>query len=220
MAKNKPKRAAHQPAPPSSAQQQTRGWLAGPGPWLTAAIAFIAWLLLNAPEALQNLRVMPEEARKAIAQYQSWLHEDSEWTGNWTISPEGVVDTGDLTLSNDEVQITIWATGGEIDGTVVTTRICESVPFDYVLLRGKVYGNHARVTAWDIAGSRKFDFAQLRLDRDGQVMTVTPLEGNVHWFPKAARIARAPLEDGTEPKPDTTFCNGKQRARGRTPGAS
>src|SRR3546814_17322974 len=78
-----------------------------------------------------------------------------------------------MQLSNVDMQITIWASQGEIDGTIATKEICKAIPvFNYVLLRGEVFGNTATVTAWDIVLGHKTEFAKLKLVRDGNIITV------------------------------------------------
>src|SRR3546814_15367641 len=110
---------------------------------------------------LQNARIIPKEVRETATQYQSWVKEDSEWTGHWSASPEGLADIADMQLSTVDMQITIWASQGEIDGTIATKEICKAIPvFNYVLLRGEVFGNTATVTAWDIVLGHKTEFAK------------------------------------------------------------
>ena len=111
----------------------------------TAGVLFTA--LLNAPTILENVRKLPASIVRTKAQYLSWLHSDSEWTGKWSSSPEGIVDMEDMHLSNVDMQITIWASQGGIDGTIATKKICKEIPlFDFVLLKGQVSGHTAQVT--------------------------------------------------------------------------
>lgn len=209
---NLSKPTASQTALPAGQELQVP-WYKRAWPYVAGTAGVVAWLLLNTPEVLQNMRGTPEEVRRTVAQYQSWLHEDSEWTGTWSASPEGVVDSGDMDLSAVDLEITIWAKGGDIDGTIATKRICQKVPVDYILLRGKVSGDRARVIVWDIVGSKKMVFAELELTRDGEIMTVKPVKGMVDWFPATARIARAPLNEDAEPQPDLTYCDVEQKRR-------
>jgi len=183
-------------------------------PWYKRAWVVISTIsaasflfLLNAPTLLQNVRKLPDEARETSSQYQSWVKEDAEWTAHWSSFPEGVVDMADMRLSNTDMQITIWASQGEIDGTIATKAICRSIPvLNFVLLRGTVSGNTAKVTAWDIVQGYKTDFAELKLVRDGGVLTVTPLSGRKDWFPATARLGKHPGEANVQPEPDGTFC--------------
>lgn len=162
---------------------------------------------------LQNARILPTEVRDTVAQYRSWVKEDDAWTGHWSSFPEGIVDMADMHLSDVDMQIVIWASQGDIDGTIATKSICKSIPLvNYVLLRGEVSGNVARVVAWDIVSGHKSDFAELELVRDGDVVTVTPISGRVEWFPKFARLGKAPDESGTESEPDQAFCAEERKA--------
>jgi len=183
-------------------------------PWYKRAWVVISTIsaasflfLLNAPTVLQNVRKLPDEARETYSQYRSWVKEDTEWTGHWSSFPEGVVDMADMRLSNVDMQITIWASQGEIDGTIATKVICRSIPvLNFVLLRGHVNGDTATVTVWDIVEGQKTDFAELKLVREGDVLTVTPLSGRKDWFPATARLGRHPREANVQPEPDSTFC--------------
>jgi hypothetical protein len=151
--------------------------------------------------------------QQTASQFQSWAKEDEAWTGHWSSFPEGIVDMADMHLSDVDLQITIWASQGNIDGTIATKSICRSIPvLNYVLLRGEVSGNTAHVIAWDIVQGHKTDFAELDLIRDGDVITVVPTSGRKDWFPATARLGRHPSESGTEPEPDQTFCNAERNA--------
>src|SRR3546814_20930247 len=111
-----------------------------------------------------------------------------------------------MQLSTVDMQITIWASQGEIDGTIATKEICKAIPvFNYVLLRGEVFGNTATVTAWDIVLGHKTEFAKLKLVRGGNIITVTPTAGQMDWIPSPARRARSPSPTGLPPDPATTF---------------
>ncbi|BCI77615.1 MULTISPECIES: hypothetical protein [Vibrio] len=176
--------------------------------WVVAAAtsALVSTILIQGPTMLQNARILPKEIKETSDQFQSWVKEDADWTGHWSSFPEGMVDMADLDLSDVDLEITIHATNGNIDGTIATKKICKSIPvFDFVLLRGKVNGNQAEVVAWDIIGGKKTDFASLTLVRDGYLMQVTPKEGMTSWFPTQARIARRPT-DSKDPQPDTSYC--------------
>lgn len=173
---------------------------------ISATSVVVSAILLKGPTLLQNARILPSEVRQTASQLQSWIKEDTAWTGHWLSSPKGIVDIADMRLSNVDMQITIWASQGNINGTIATKNICRSIPaLNYVLLRGEVSGNTAHVTAWDIVQGHKTDFAQLRLIRDGDVITVTPSSGRKDWFPETARLSRHPDEPGIEPEPDQTF---------------
>jgi hypothetical protein len=182
--------------------------------WVVASATsvVVSAILLKGPTLLQNARVLPNEVRQTASQFQSWAKEDAEWTGHWSSFPEGIVDMADMHLSNVDMQITIWASQGNIDGTIATKNICKSIPvLNYVLLRGEVSGNTAHVTAWDIVQGHKIDFAELKLVRDGNVIVVTPSFGRKDWFPATARLGRHPAEQGVEPKSDQTFCAQEQK---------
>src|SRR3546814_5171951 len=94
---------------------------------ISGTAVVISAVLLNAPQMLQNARIIPKEVRETATQYQSWVKEDSEWTGHWSASPEGLADIADMQLSTVDMQITIWASQGEIDGTIAKKEICKAI---------------------------------------------------------------------------------------------
>ncbi|WP_114996972.1 hypothetical protein [Xanthomonas campestris] len=180
---------------------------------VSATSVVVSAILLKGPTLLENARILPGEARQTASEFQSWAKEDAEWTGHWSSFPEGIVDIADMRLSNVDMQITIWASQGDIDGTIATKSICKSIPvLNYVLLRGKVSGNTAHVTAWDTVQGHKTDFAELKIVRDGNVITVAPASGREDWFPATARLGRHPAEPGAEPEPDQSFCDQERKA--------
>ena len=183
-----------------------KAWIIG-----TATVGVLFTALLNGPTILENARKLPASIAQTKAQYLSWLHDDSEWTGNWSSFPEGIVDMEDMHLSNVDMQITIWSSQGQIDGTIATKKICKAIPlFNFVLLKGQVSGHSAQVTAWDIVLGHDVEFARLRLERDGDIMTVTPIDGAKAWFPTQARLGRTP--GNQKPEPQSGFCAEESKA--------
>lgn len=181
--------------------------------WVVAGAtsALVSAILIQGSTMLQNARVLPKELLETSNQFQSWVKEDEEWTGHWSSFPEGIVDMVDMELSNVDLEITILSKNGEINGTIATRKICESIPIvDFVLLRGKVDNNKAEVIVWDIVGGEKRDFASLTLIRDDYVMTVIPKEGMTYWFPSQARIARGVI-DSSVPHPSRSFCDKEKK---------
>jgi hypothetical protein len=179
---------------------------------ISATAVVVSTILLNGPIMLQNARILPKEVIETKKQFKSWIKEDKEWTGHWSSFPEGIVNMGDLNLSDVDMQITIWSSEGYIDGTIATKKICKSIPvFNYILLRGEVNGDTARVIAWDIIQGHKTDFAELTLQRDEEVLTVTPVSGQMTWFPESARLGRTPRKAGAEPEPDQSFCTEERK---------
>ena len=195
-------------APATKAPWYKRVWVVA-----SATGVVVSAILLKGPTLLQNARILPAEVRQTASDFQSWAKEDAAWTGHWSSFPEGIADMADMHLSDVDMQITIWASQGDIDGTIATKSICRSIPIlNYVLLRGEVSGNTANVVAWDIVQGHKTDFAELKLVRDGDVVTVTPISGRKGWFPATARLGRHPGESGVEPEPDQTFCSEERKA--------
>ena len=118
---------------------------------VSATSVVVSAILIKGPALLQNGRVLPTEIHQTVSQFLSWTKDDASWTGHWSSFPEGVVDMADMQLSDVDMQITIWAKEGNIDGTIVTKSICESIPlFNYVLLVDDNY--RGRLTTTMLAG--------------------------------------------------------------------
>jgi hypothetical protein len=175
-----------------------------PQPWykkvwvVASAVGAVTFAIgLNGPTILQNLRKMPTEISETSDQYLSWIKEDEKWTGDWSTFPEGIVDMADMNLSDGvDLKISISSKNGDLSGEISTGAICKNVPsFDFLMIRGKVSGDMARVTVWDIIGGKKTSFAELDLVRTGDVITVKPVSGNGEWFPSGARIGKHPETD-------------------------
>jgi len=130
-------------------------------------------------------------------QYLGWLKEDSAWTGDWSSFPEGIVNMGEMRLSEGiDLKVTVHAQNGELGGTIASGRICANVPvFDFLLLRGSVSGNTATVEVWDIIGGHSRVFERLNFVREQEVITVLTEAGDKSWFPNGARIGRHPTTD-------------------------
>ncbi len=207
--RNKQKQAPRNLVGQASHETLRKPWYARTWVIVSGICTVIAAVLINGPQALRNSRILPAEASKTISQFRSWVKEDAEWTGRWTAHPEGYADLEDMQLSNVDLEIVIWATEGRIDGTIATKRICKEFPtYNYIILEGSVFGDSANVTAWDIIGGHRVEFAKLTLKRNRYLMTVTPTAGNKDWFPASARIARDPsaTEDKDKLDADHTYC--------------
>lgn len=164
---------------------------------------------MNSSTILTNLRSLPGDVGKTSDQFSRWYHDDVAWTGRWTNSPEGYVDMEDMGLTAEPIVIDIEAKNGVIDGTIATKQICANVPMvNFLLLRGSVDISGANVVAWDIIGGHKRDFAELKLTRDGDEMTVVPTGGAMELFPMQSKMAFDP----NKPTEGTEFCEGKSEA--------
>lgn len=201
---------SRKPAPQRSKNDDGEAWYQRPIKMGWAIVyglgTAIFVFLLNAPELLKNLRILPEEVSTTTAQYEAWVYEDAEWTGNWSSFPEGIVDMEDMRLSDTDLKITIWATQGRIDGTITNSAVCKAVPLDWLLLSGSVSGNEADVMVWDVVAGKKARFAQLVFSRDADILTVKATVDPAGLFPTEVRIGRHPGEEGKEPEPDATLC--------------
>lgn len=182
----------------------------------SATLGFIAWTLSNGPTALQNLRNLPNEIVKTWSAYSSWLHEDSEWTGAWSASPEGHVNAAEMALSDSNLVITLSSSRGKIDGTIASKSLCRELPFfNFVLAEGEVstFGGNAEIKAYDYIGGKRIELASLALRRRGAVMQVIFEDGPMQVIDSPVRIARNPRNsDSEEPQPDHEYCAEERRA--------
>jgi hypothetical protein len=178
-------------------------WVAGFGSLCLLIFAGLYY----APGFLESLQKIPSEIDKTKQQYMRWVKEDEDWSGEWSSFPEGVVDMPSMNLSDTDLILTISADQGEIGGTIATKKICKSIPFfSFIQLEGSVSGNSADVVAYDFVLGRRVNFAQLKLSRAGDVLTVRTLEQIQDWFPREVRLGKSPLASGEEPEPDGSLC--------------
>lgn len=179
--------------------------------WVVAStVATVAFTLgLNGPTILQNVRKIPAEVSATSDQYMRWVKEDEYWEGDWSTFPEGIVNMEDMKLSeNIDLKISLTAKNGEISGAISTSEICQNVPFfDFLLLRGKVRGNSARVIVWDIIDGKTIEFGELDLIREAGVITAKQISGNTKLFPDGARIGKHPAREESFL---SNFCRGKK----------
>ncbi|WP_045158020.1 hypothetical protein [Stutzerimonas stutzeri] len=166
--------------------------------WWIPVLGSAVWLVgREGKEFLTNASDLPAAVETTANRFSSWYHDDEAWTGVWSAQPEGYVDASELQLSDIDVRVEIDVKQGVIDGTIATKALCSSFPiWDFVLLEGKVKGssNTFEGIAYDFIEGQRQNFAMLRFEREGHLMTVTPLEGAVDLFPEKARIAKHPDE--------------------------
>lgn len=184
---------------------------------LSTVVGLVAGGILKGPEILESLRKLPADFRETIGQYKSWVYEDDAWTGNWSGHPQYIVNVPDMNLSEDtDLEMTIWATQGVIDGTITTTLVCKAVPFDFLLLKGEVSGNQAQVIVYDFILGKETSFAFLVLSRgDDGVITVTNKDDPLGLFPASSvRLGSDGLPEGTKPEPTNALCSSVRRSAG------
>lgn len=178
-------------------RNQTESWYESKWSIITGVAVAAFTLGLNGPALLQNIRQMPNEVTVTKSQYTSWLKDDEKWQGDWSGYPEYVVNVSDMHLSEDvDARLTIFAKEGELGGMIATGKICQNVPFNFLMIRGKVSGNKSQVEVWDYLGGKDKVFATLELVRGDDVITINPISGATDWFPKAARIGKHPEVNG------------------------
>lgn len=148
-------------------------------------------LIVNAPVLLANLENLPADTTRVKNKFLSWYYDDAAWAGFWSSFPEGYVDVEDMELSKGDLKLEIDSVNGQISGIMVNKEICVAAPLSgYLLIEGKVSGDVAVIMAYDIVGGRRTNLIKAKLERQGIVMTVLPMEGNVDWIPEESRIGR------------------------------
>jgi hypothetical protein len=77
------------------------GWIV-----LCTVIAAVGAIILKGPEVFDNLQKLPADISSVSDKFESWWYENADWTGNWSSFPEGIVDMGDMHLSDTDLKIT------------------------------------------------------------------------------------------------------------------
>ncbi|MBD8546854.1 hypothetical protein [Sphingomonas sp. CFBP 8760] len=181
--------------------------------WFVGVVAAIALLLTNVNAILSNTRALPDEIRKTSDQFFDWYADYAGWKGKWSNYPEGRSNMAELRLTGEAFRLDIDDVGsGSLTGSIETKGICDGVPlFDRLLIEGNVTSSrHAKIKAFDYIGGHKRTFAALALQRNGEVMTVTPNEDPSALFAKESRIALDPddLQASADREP---ICGNKRK---------
>lgn len=176
--------------PPTKPALWKRPWV-----WLAGALTAVALVLSNLTSILSDARELPAEWEKTSSQFWNWHGDYDAWKGEWTTSPEGIVDSGDLQLSQGEFRLQIdEARGGSIRGSIETPGICGKIPyFETLMIEGTIESaSRAEAQIWDIIGGHRREFARIVLERDDDVMIVKPLTDPAGLIPASTQIARDP----------------------------
>lgn len=166
-----------------------------PWVWLVGTLATVALLLSNLTSILSDARDLPGEFEKTSDKFWAWYGEYEAWRGHWNDSPEGVANTGDMRLSQGAFRLEIdEVTDGSFTGSLETPGICEKVPFfETLMIDGTIdSASRAKANVWDIVGGYRREFARISLEREGDVITVSPIDDPGDIFPEATRIGRDP----------------------------
>ena len=163
------------------------------GGFLVAIGVLLAWLFLQLPTALKNVHDFPEQARPVANKFLSWYYEDRQWEGLWSSFPEGLVDMGDMNLSDTDIHLDIEAENGRIRGMLTSRKVCEKFPYlQSLMFEGVVSGRGARVIVFDYIGGKRVNIASLRLARHDGVITLATIDDQVMLFSGEVRIGRHP----------------------------
>lgn len=130
--------------------------------------------------------------------FYGWLYEEEYWNGLFNNYPEGYVDMASMELSETTTQLVLTSHRGQIDGVISDRRLCGvGFPNGYKLLKGEIslFGNSAKVIAWDVEKGYPVDYAEFSIDREGVVIKVTPKQ-NSRWLgDETLRLAQHPDMD-------------------------
>jgi hypothetical protein len=182
-------------------------------PWVQLGLfaTFLALLLTNLNVILRQSRELPGEWGKTSQQFSAWYYDYAKWPDRWTSHPEGDLDQPVENLSPEGVNLDLTLSGkGELGGTIETDLICKNIAyFESALIEGEVTGPHsAKLILFNFVGGHRRRMAILRAERDGDVMTLTPIDDPWRVIPSHTKITRAPL-DLAEPE---ALCAGKESA--------
>ncbi|SMQ97127.1 hypothetical protein [Xanthomonas fragariae] len=183
---------------------------------LAPIFIFFGWILISGPTALQNSRILPDEVNKTWNAFSSWLHEDEEWTGTWSATPEGYVDFEEMRLSDTDLIITLSSSKGCLSGTVASKSVCRAMPlFNFNLLEGNVsaLGGRADIKVYDHVGGKRLDLGYIQLRRNGPVMDVIAGAMFLQVLPAPVRIARHPNgSESSQAEPMSDYCAKEREA--------
>jgi hypothetical protein len=172
-------------------------WYKKAWPWITTTVVLLGWILTNGVTVIQNTAELPDTYVKARSALLARYYDDSAWTGVWSNSPEGYVDSGDVQLSEVDVYLQLETSEGIVNGTIATRKLCTQLPFaiDGVLFKGQVAGNSIKGVAYDFIGSKEVKIASIVIENDSKntsLLTVQVSDDELHSFPAGARIRRHP----------------------------
>lgn len=185
-------------------------------PLIWVAITFIigpfTTALLQGPVIFKSIRDIPYEYSKTSRQFLSWLKSDDLWKGYWNSSPD-VVNASDMNLTeSDDVQVSIYAQQGHIDGMITSKSYCESFPVnDFFLLRGRVSGSVAHVEVFDFVFGREIIFSNFDLVMDDGVIEFAAVKkGGISWIKNGIRLGKNyTITDDAM----SGYCKGKRNAK-------
>lgn len=179
---------------------------------LATGIGALAVLLTSINTILAQSRELPGEWGKSAEQFSSWYYEYDSWPGHWTWNPEGWVDMEEANLTDEEFRLDIIVNNkGEITGTIETRKICDKVAFfEYLLVEGELTGSDtAYLAVWDMVGGYKRVFAFFDVEREGDILFLTPVLDPMNLFDPTTKIGRDPNELLGDDYPYEPFCSGK-----------
>jgi hypothetical protein len=166
-------------------------------PWVQVGLsaAFLALLLTNINVILRQSRELPGEWGKTSQQFSAWYYDYPAWPGEWTSHPEGDLDEPVQSLSREGVRLDLeLGDKGRLGGTIETDGICKHIAyFESALIEGEITGPHsAKLVIFNFVEGHRRRMATVRVRRDGDAMTLMPVDDPWRIMSPNTKIARAP----------------------------
>ncbi|WP_431296777.1 hypothetical protein [Rahnella sp. PAMC 25559] len=128
-------------------------------PCITMIVLCITWGLVNGDKAIEN-----------AGKFVDWYGSSKALEGVWDNSTEYDIDPPVwLTSQEEPVEVRISVTDSQLDGTISTHKLKESIPLSFVLLKGtkRPFRDILDVEAFDYIMGKKTTFATFTMRVDG-----------------------------------------------------
>ncbi|WP_445503145.1 hypothetical protein [Microvirga sp. G4-2] len=130
--------------------------------------------------------------RAEIKATLDWWRDDAAIIGTWTNTGEGSVNAEEFAAKTPEdvVWLSIEVENGTISGMIHTPRLCNVVPWNYVMVDGSNSLWRTIGSAFDYVGGRQAVIGGFSLERDNSYLVLTPASPTAA-LPKAVRLVRS-----------------------------
>jgi hypothetical protein len=143
----------------------------------------LGWVLKDGADALDKASTLPTKLKAVKSQVLSWHYNDGSWNGWWTTSTEGLVDSGDVKVSQIRARLSLSAVQGKVHGEFSSETVCTIAPLIGVLmLDGDIHGNVLHGIAYQIVGGKRENFATFSVTPTKDGLTVLPMQDPLGLF--------------------------------------
>lgn len=165
--------------------------------YIPAGLAsMLTWVVTNGVDALDNVSTLPAKFETVKNQAISWRYNDEGWTGWWTTSTEGLVDSGDVTVSPIRAQLSLSVTQGKAHGEFSSDAVCSIAPMLGVLmLDGEINGDILHGIAYQFVGGKRENFATFTVTPTKNGVTIIPLQDPLGLIGKRLDLIAAFTEE-------------------------